>query len=62
MTKEQMMDDVISRFGFESKVTIGFCKLVIDGVKEDTLEYWHMLLMDAYEEEDDFDECRYMPI
>ena len=70
MTKKQMMDDVICRFGFESKVTIGFCKLVEDCVKEDTLEYWYMLLMDAYEDddddddydyEDDFDECGYNP-
>ena len=62
-----MMDDIIRRFGFESKVTIGFCKLVEGGVDRDTLEYWYMLLMDAYEDEedydyeDDFDECGYNP-
>lgn len=67
MTKEQMMDDIIRRFGFESKVTIGFRKLVEGGVDRDTLEYWYMLLMDAYEDEedydykDDFDECGYNP-
>lgn len=71
MTKEQMMNDIIHRFGFESKVTIGFCKLVEGGVDEDTLEYWYMLLMDAYEDDDDeeedydyedsFDECGYNP-
>lgn len=71
MTKEQMMNDVIRRFGFESKVTIGFCKLVEGGVNKDTLEYWYMLLMNAYEDddeeeesydyEDDADECGYNP-
>ena len=69
MTKEQMMDDIIRRFGLESKVTIGFCKLVEGSVDRDILEYWYMLLMDAYEDEeeedydykDDFDECGYNP-
>ena len=62
-----MMDNIIRRFGLESKVTIGFCKLVEGSVDRDTLEYWHMLLMDAYEDEedydykDDFDECGYNP-
>ena len=27
MTKEQMMDDVIRRYGFESKWTVWFCEL-----------------------------------
>ena len=71
MTKEQMMDNIIRRFGLESKVTIGFCKLVEGSVDRDTLEYWYMLLMNAYEDddnekedydyEDDFDECGYNP-
>lgn len=56
MTKDKMMDDIICRFGLESKVTIGFCKLVEGGVDRDILEYWYMLLMDAYEEEDYDDE------
>ena len=55
MTKEQMMNDIIHRFGFESKVTIGFCKLVEGGVDESIIEYWYMLLMDAYEDDDNED-------
>ena len=27
MTKEQMMDDVIRRYGFENKWTVWFCEL-----------------------------------
>ena len=28
MTKEQMMDNVIKRYGFENKWTVWFCQLV----------------------------------
>ena len=66
MTKEQMMNDIIHRYGFES--AIGFCKLVEDGADESIIEYWYKILMDIdykeykdedyddYDYEDDFDE------
>ena len=71
MTKEQMMENMIRRFTFGSKITIGFRKLVEGGVDDSIIEYWYQFLMDIkeddddeeedYDYEDEVDECGYNP-
>jgi len=34
MTKEQMMENMIKRHGFESELTINFCKMCEEAEKE----------------------------
>ena len=53
MTKEQMMDDIIRRYGFESKGAIGFCKLVEGGANESVIKYWYKILMDIDDEDEE---------
>ena len=53
MNKEQMMDDVIRRYGFESKGAIGFCKLVEGGANESVIEYWYKILTDIDDENEE---------
>ena len=70
MTKKQMMDDVIRRYGFENKWTVWFCELA-DMLTESQLLNAYILLdanvlCDLEDDEpddinDDFDECGYNP-
>ena len=53
MTKEQMMDNIIRKYGFESKGAIGFCKLVEGGANESVIKYWYKILVDIDDEEDE---------
>ena len=45
MTKEQMMDDVIRRYGFENKWTVWFCELAEALTESQLLNAY--ILMDA---------------
>ena len=67
MTKEQMMDNVIRRYGFENKWTVWFCELT-EVLTESQLLNAYILLdanvlcdVEDYNYEDDFDECGYNP-
>ena len=53
MTKEKMMDDIIRRYGFESKGSIGFCRLVEGGADKNIIEYWYKILIDIDDDEDE---------
>ena len=53
MTKEQMMNNIICRYGFESKGVIGFCKLVKGGANESVIEYWYKILIDIDDENEE---------
>ena len=70
MTKEQMMDDVIRKYGFENKWTVWFCELAEVLTESQLLNAY--ILMDAnvlcdveeeesYDYEDEADECGYNP-
>ena len=70
MTKEQMMDDVIRRYGFENKWTVWFCELAEALTESQLLNAYILLdanvLCDVENDEpdnidDDFDECGYNP-
>ena len=56
MTKEEMIENMIRRFTFGSKITIGFRKLVEGGVDESIIEYWYQFLMDIQDDDDEEDE------
>lgn len=70
MTKEQMMDNVIRRYGFENKWTVWFCELAEVLTESQLLNAYILLdanvLCDVENGEpddidDDFDECGYNP-
>lgn len=70
MTKKQMMDDVIRRYGFENKWTVWFCELAEVLTESQLLNAYILLdanvLCDVENDEpddidDDFDECGYNP-
>lgn len=70
MTKEQMMDNVIRRYGFENKWTVWFCELAEVLTESQLLNAYILLdanvLCDVENDEpddidDDFDECGYNP-
>lgn len=44
-TREEMMNDIIHKFGFEVEETIEFCRMVEDAPEND---YWDMCLEVVY--------------
>lgn len=49
MTREEMMDNVIKKFGFEANITIQFCTLCVI-VDEDTIvDVAYNYLMNEYQ-------------
>lgn len=49
-TREQMMDEVIKKFGFEHEMTIKFCQLCeMEGIWDATVEVGFNYVMEQYE-------------
>jgi len=45
MTKEEMMDKVIKKYGFESEITILFCKICEKCDSNSTIRWTYIMLM-----------------
>ena len=44
MSKEQMMDNIIKKYGFESEWTVWFCKLAEELTKEQLIDSYAILM------------------
>ncbi len=44
-SREEMMDDVIRRYGFEAEITILFCKACEECISNSTIRWIYLMLM-----------------
>lgn len=47
MTKKEMIDNVIKKYGFENEYTIWFCRLAEEDISDDLLLGAYVLLNDV---------------